>query len=107
MIGTPEYCPRGCNGRVPMSYVTILWSVIAAAALVLGLIHALVWILDRRSYPNIAFAVVAVAAAGITYVELGMMDAGSAESWGTWVRWYQVPNFWLIVGTLVFVRIYL
>jgi two-component system, LuxR family, sensor kinase FixL len=90
-----------------MSYVTIVWSVIAASALVLGVMHTLVWILDRRAYANLAFAVAAFAATGIAWVELGMMSAATAPEWGSWVRWYQVPNFCLIVGTLAFVRLYL
>ena len=90
-----------------MSYVTIVWSVIAASALVLGVLHTLVWILDRRSYANIAFAVVAYAAMSIAWIELGMMRAMTPAEWGSLVRWYQAPNFCLIVGTVAFVRLYL
>lgn len=90
-----------------MSYVTIIWSVIAAAALVLGVLHTLVWVLDRRAYANLTFAVVAFAAMGVAWVELGMMSAQSAAAWGAWVRWYHLPNFCLIVGTLAFIRLYL
>src|SRR5689334_13443475 len=90
-----------------MSYVTIVWSVIAAAACVLAVVHTLVWILDRRAYANLAFAIVAYAATGIAWVELGMMHSATAAEWGSWVRWYQLPNFFLIVGTLAFVKLYL
>ena len=38
-----------------MSLVTIIWSVAAGAALVLGLVHALVWGHDRRATGNLAF----------------------------------------------------
>lgn len=88
-------------------YVTLLWSMIAASGLMLAVWHSLVFALDRRAYANLAFAIVALGAMGIAWTELGMMLAGSAAEWGRWVRWYQLPNFFLIVGTLVFVRLYL
>lgn len=43
-----------------MSLVTIIWSVAAGAALVLGLVHALVWGYDRRARGNLAFAIAAL-----------------------------------------------
>ncbi|HEU4617711.1 MAG TPA: ATP-binding protein, partial [Gammaproteobacteria bacterium] len=86
--------------------VTILWSMIAAFGLMLGVWHSLVFVLDRRAYANLAFATVALGAMGIAWTELGMMTAASAAEWGRWVRWYQVPNFFLIVGTVAFVRLY-
>jgi signal transduction histidine kinase len=90
-----------------MSYVTILWSTVAAAALLLALWHSLAWIMDRGVKANLAFAIVALSVIGIVWAETGMMHSRTPEEWGWWVRWYHVPNYVLIVGTLVFVRLQL
>lgn len=90
-----------------MSYVTVLWSVVAAAALVLAVLHALVWSFNPRAYPNLAFAVVALAVIGVAWTELGMMNAATPTEWALWVRWFHIPNFLLICGLVVFVKLYL
>jgi two-component system, LuxR family, sensor kinase FixL len=90
-----------------VSYVTVLWSMTAAAALLLGLVHLCVWALDRVAWTNLAFAVVALAVAGIVPTELGMMYATTPEEWGEWVRWCHVPIFLVITGIVVFIRLYL
>jgi two-component system, LuxR family, sensor kinase FixL len=90
-----------------MSYVTILWSTTAAAALLLALVHFFVWVFDRTAWTHVAFAVVATAVAGIVPIELGMMYSATPEEWGEWVRWCQVPVFLVITGIVVFIRLYL
>src|SRR5688500_1568044 len=95
---------RGC---LSVSYVTVLWSAIAAAALMLAVLHALIWALDRRAYSNLAFAIVSLGVIGITCAELGMMTATTAEEWSDWVRWFHLPNFLLLCALVVFIRLYL
>ncbi len=89
-----------------MSYVTILWSMAAAAALLLGLVHLFAWTMDRRSRGNLCFAFLAFSIAAIVPTELGSMYARSAEEWAWWVRWCQVPIYFTIVGQVVFVLVY-
>ena len=84
----------------------MLWALVAASALALAVVNALVWAFDRRAYANLALATVAFGLIGISVVELGMMSAQSPSEWGSWVRWFQLPNFVVIVGTAVFVRLY-
>jgi PAS domain S-box-containing protein len=90
-----------------MSYVTILWSMAAAAALLLGVVHVLVWINDRQARASLAFSFLALSVIAVAATELGMMYAPSPDEWGRWVRWCHLPLFFLIVGTFVFVRLYL
>lgn len=90
-----------------MSYVTILWSMVAAAALLLGGIHLLGWSNDRPSRASLAFACLALSLAAVALAELGMMQAQGPGEWGWWVRWYHVPLFFLIAGTFVFIRLHL
>ncbi len=101
---TADLHVRGC---LPVSYVTVLWSAIAAAALMLAVLHALIWALDRRAYSNLAFAMVSLGVIGITWAELGMMTATTPEEWSDWVRWFHLPNFLLLCALVVFIRRYL
>jgi PAS domain S-box-containing protein len=87
-----------------MSYVTILWSVAGAVALLLGTVHALVWIMDRQARANAYFALIAFAVIGIAATELEMMHASTAAQWAAWVRWCHIPIFFLYCGLLLFVR---
>ena len=88
-----------------MSAVTILWSGVAGAALTMALAHAALWLLDRRALANLAFGIVALAVAGLSMTELGMMHAESAAEYGRWVRWFHVPNFFAVVGLVLYVQL--
>jgi two-component system sensor kinase FixL len=90
-----------------MSYVTILWSSCAAAALLLALLHGLAWIYDRRAYANLAFAFAALSLCGGAVVELAALRTDSAEQWGNLIWWEQFAVFGLVVGVAAFLRLYL
>ena len=89
-----------------MSLVTILWTGAASAALLLAIVHLTVWAFGRQQHASLALAAAAVALVGITFAELGMMQAGSAEEWGRWVYWIHFPMFFLLVAIALFVRLY-
>src|SRR5688572_6732882 len=82
--------------------VTVIWSIIGACALLLGIVHATRWFLDRDARADLSFAVVAVSFVGVAYVELRLMHAANAAEWGDWMRWLHLPLFGLLVGTAVF-----
>jgi hypothetical protein len=90
-----------------LSFVTIAWSVIAAAASLLGLLHFARWAMDRTARADLTFSIVAFAFVGVAITEIGTMQAGSPEAWGVWVRWCHLPLAIMIIGTVVFVRQYL
>jgi two-component system, LuxR family, sensor kinase FixL len=90
-----------------MSYITILWSSCAAAALLLALLHGLAWIYDRRAYATLAFAVAAVCLCVGAVIEVGMLHARTPEEWGRWLWWQQLPIFGLTAGIGLFLRLYL
>jgi two-component system sensor kinase FixL len=90
-----------------LTKVTVIWSMIAAAAVMLGLMHAARWSADRESRADLAFAIVAFCFAGIAYAEIGGMHARTPEEWGQWMRWYHLPLYGLHIGTVAFVRYYL
>ena len=88
-----------------MNAVIILWAVVGGTALTLAGVHGFLWLLDRRTRSNLAFCVVAIAVAGISLTELGMMHSASPAAYGAWVRWFHVPNFFAIVGLIAFVHL--
>jgi two-component system sensor kinase FixL len=90
-----------------LSYVTVVWSTIAAGGLLLAVVHFSRWALDRDARADLTFAVLALSFVGVAFFELGGMQARSATEWGMWLRWYHVPLFGLAVGTAAFIRLYL
>lgn len=89
-----------------MSYVTVIWSVIASGSLLLALMYGAVWILDRKTYACLAFAFEALSIVLGAIVELGMMYSTSAQEWGEWVRWNQIPIFMRTAALVAFIRVY-
>jgi two-component system sensor kinase FixL len=90
-----------------MSYVTILWSSCATAALLLALLHGLAWIYDRRAYANLAFAIAGVSLCAGAAIELGVLRADTPEQWGALLWWEQFAVFGAVVGIALFLRLYL
>jgi len=90
-----------------LTHVGILWSMIAAGALLLGLVHFARWLLERRARADLAFSLVAFSFAGVALAEVGGMHARDAAEWGAWVRWFHLPLFGLFLGTAIFVRLFL
>jgi two-component system, LuxR family, sensor kinase FixL len=90
-----------------MSWVTIIWAMIASASLTLALVHVLVWWRRREAWANLLFAMMAVATAVFAGCELLVMRAETPEAFGMVVRWAHVPVWVLIVSLVGFVRLYL
>jgi two-component system, LuxR family, sensor kinase FixL len=90
-----------------MSWVTIIWAMIASACLTLALVHVLVWWQGREAQANLLFALTAVAAAVFAGCELWIMRAETPRALGMAVRWAHVPATVLIVSLVGFVRLYL
>ena len=90
-----------------MSWVTIIWAMIASACLTLALVHVLVWWRRRDARDNLLFALSAVATAAFAGCELWMMRAETPEAFGMAMRWTHVPAWVLIVSLVGFVRLYL
>jgi two-component system, LuxR family, sensor kinase FixL len=90
-----------------MSWITIVWSMNAAACLTLAAIYSVVWCKQRQGWAYFVFSITAVAAAAIAGFELAMMHAGTAGQYEALVRWIHVPVWVLTVSFVVFVRLYL
>ena len=90
-----------------MSWVTIIWAMIASACLTLALVYVLVWWCRPEAQANLLFAVTAVATAVFAGFELWMMRAATPVAFGTAVRWGHVPVWVGFVSLVGFVRLYL
>jgi signal transduction histidine kinase len=90
-----------------MSWITIVWSMNAAACLTLAGIYLLVWCKQRENWVHLVFSSSAVAAAAIAACELAMMHAETVGQYGALLRWIHVPVWVLIVSFVIFVRLYL
>ena len=90
-----------------MSWITIVWSMNAAACLTLAGIYLLVWCKQRENWVHLVFSSSAVAAAAIAAFELAMMHAEAVGQYEALLRWIHVPVWVLIVSFVIFVRLYL
>src|SRR5271165_5026249 len=90
-----------------MSWVTIIWAMIASACLTLALVHMLVWWRRLEARANLLFALMAVATAVFAGCEFWTMRAETPGAFGMAVRWAHVPGWVLIVSLVGFVRLYL
>jgi PAS domain S-box-containing protein len=90
-----------------LSYVTIVWSVEMAVALLLGAVYLLVWTRDRSARASLPFSIFALSVAGLALIELAQMHAGTPQEWVFWLRLFPIFESLLILGMVVFVWFYL
>ena len=90
-----------------MSWITIVWSMNAAACLTLAAIYLVVWCKQRQVLAHLVFSITAVAAAAVAGFELAMMHAGTVGQYEALIRWIHVPVWVLTVAFVAFVRLYL
>ena len=90
-----------------MSWVTVIWSMVAAACLTLALGNGLVWLRRREARAHGLLALLAVATALLATFELWMMRAETAGEYGLALRWHHVPGWIVVVSLIGFVRLYL
>lgn len=90
-----------------MSWVTIIWSMVATACLTLAAVHLLVWWRQRKAWAHAVFAPLAVATTVVAACELWMMRAETAGEFGKALRWFHVPGWMLVVSLVGFVRLYM
>lgn len=89
-----------------MSWITVLWSMLASTSLTFALLHLFLWAKGIKPWANFSFAVAAVAAAVITGMELMAMRTTSIEQMAFILRWSHLPILVLWVAIVCFVRCY-
>ena len=74
-----------------MSWITIVWSMNAAACLTLAGIYLLVWCKQRQNWAHLLFSFTAVATAAIAALESAMRHAETVGQYEALLRWIHVP----------------
>jgi PAS domain S-box-containing protein len=89
-----------------MSWITVVWAMLASASLTFALLHIFIWAKGIQPWANLSFAVAAVSAAVLTGMELMAMRTMSIEQMATLMRWAHLPILTLWVAFFCFVRCY-
>ena len=87
-----------------MSWVTVVWSMMASAILTLALLHLFIWFNQRRQWAHLAFSIAAFAVAVIAGMEFMAMRAASIEQMAALLRWTHLPVLVIWVALACFVR---
>ena len=90
-----------------MSWVTIIWSMIASACLTLAAIHFLIWCQRRGHWADLLFTLTSANVAVFAFIELRMMRADTPAQMATTLSWMQVPTWVIVVSLVGFVRFHL
>lgn len=90
-----------------MDVISLLWTINATVAMTLALFCALAWWLERRSLGYLMFCLTAIATAACAPFELGMMHSDTPAEYGSWLRFYHLPIFFVLLGQILFVHFYL
>lgn len=90
-----------------MSWVTIIWSMIASACLTLAVIYFLVWCQRRTAWADLLFTFTSAGVAAYAGCELWIMRAQTPEEYAAALRWIHVPTWVIVVSLVGFVRSHL
>jgi two-component system sensor kinase FixL len=90
-----------------VNWITIVWSMNAAACFTLGAIYFVVWCKQREDWVHLLLSASAIAAAGVAGFELAMLHANTVAQYEALIRWIHVPVWVLTLSFVGFVRLYL
>ena len=90
-----------------MSWVTVIWSMVASACLTLAVIYFLVWWSNRTAWANLLFVATAASTAAFTLLELQQMRVATPGELLSAMRWTHVALLGVLVSTTWFVTFYL
>ena len=90
-----------------MSWVTVIWSMVAAACVTLAIVQGMVWWRRREAHAHALFALTAVGTALLAATELWMMHAETPDEFGRAYRWLFAAAWLVSVSLVGFVQSYL
>jgi PAS domain S-box-containing protein len=91
---------------VHANWIQIVWAMMAAASLTLGIVHLVVWSKQRSHYAHLTFFALASSVAVFSGFELAIVSAQTPAEFGLWVRWAHVPIAAIVILIVAFVRLY-
>jgi two-component system sensor kinase FixL len=89
-----------------VSWLTVVWSMVAAACLTLALVHVAMWLKQRECRAYLLFSLLAASVAIIAGVEYSLMRAETVHQLGEILRWAQLPVLMLVCSLVWFVRLH-
>lgn len=89
-----------------MNWVTVVWSLGAGTCIALGVTYLLIWRKVPPRHANLAFAVAALATAGITFCELSLISSTDVQTYESVQRWAHVPLAIMLIALACFARFY-
>lgn len=90
-----------------MSWITIVWSMVASACLTIALMHLIIWSRRKQDWVHLVFALAATSAAAFSAFELLLMRAETVEQYVALQHWLYVPAFAIVLALMGFTRLYL
>lgn len=87
-----------------MSWIDVTWPLLAAASLVLGLVHGLVWLSQPHHRIHLAFALAAGSVGALALIELNAFRATTPEHLSLLIRWAHVPVAIMVMSLLYVVH---
>lgn len=88
------------------NWIHLVWAMMAAASLTLGIIHLVVWFKQRSHHANLIFFALASSVAIFSGFELAIVGAQTPAELALRLRWAHVPIAAIVVLIVVFVRLY-
>ena len=89
-----------------MSWIDLLWPMIAAASFTLAAVHLVIWFKQKSQRANVLFALTAASVGVISIFEWFLMRARTAEQYGDIVRWAHVPIVLMVIGLVGFILVH-
>lgn len=89
-----------------LNWIDLLWPMGAASSLTLAVVHLFIWFKQKRHIANLLFAFTAVAVAGMSMLEMAMMNARTPEQYATLMKWAHIPVAAIIVGIVLFIHVH-
>jgi len=90
-----------------MSWITIIWSIIAGTCFTLAGVYLLRWLRKRDAWESLLFSISSSAAAVLALAEQVLMHAQTAAQYGEILRWMHLPAAVIGVALIWFLRLYL
>lgn len=91
---------------VHTNWIHLVWAMMAAASLTLGIIHLVVFFKQRSQHANLTFFALALSVAVFSGFELAIVGAQTPAEHALRLRWAHVPIAAIVVLMIVFVRQY-
>lgn len=86
-----------------MNWIDIVWPILGAASLTLGLVHLLAWFRQRSLPAHLMFSIAGGSVAAAAIFELLMMRAETPAAYAGLLRWAHVPVALLAISLVGFV----